>query len=76
MDDSLLTLRQRNGFVNIREAARLIDIRVETLRHNIEHGRVPRPGHRVGRRYYYTDQEVAKIAALFAERRRYKRHDE
>lgn len=66
------------GLYTIKDAARVADVKEETFRQNIERGRIPRPAHRAagGLRYYYTEGEVIEIAKLFAQRRRYKHHDE
>ena len=75
---NLLPPHLRAGFYSIKDAARVADVKEETIRHNIERGQIPRPAHRAagGRRYYYTEREVSEIAKLFAQRRRYKRSDE
>jgi hypothetical protein len=41
-------------------------------------GNIARPAHRMpdGRQYYYTEEEVKAIGQWFAQRRRYKHHDE
>ena len=74
----LLAPHLRIGLFNINDAARYVDVKAETFRHNIERGRIPRPAHRVpgGRQYYYTEEEVKSMRDLFALRRRYKTHDE
>jgi DNA-binding transcriptional MerR regulator len=78
MTANLLPPHLRLGLYTIKDAARFADVKEETFRHNIERGRIPRPAHRAagGRRYYYTQSEVTEIAKLFAQRRRYKHHDE
>jgi DNA-binding transcriptional MerR regulator len=78
MATNLLPPHIRAGLYSIKDAARVADVKEETFRHNIERGQIPRPARRAagGRRFYYTEREVAEIAKLFARRRRYKRSDE
>jgi len=75
---SLLAPHLRLGLYNIKDAARFVDVKEETFRHNIERGQIPRPAHRLpgGRQYFYTEEEVKQMRDHFAQRRRYKRHYE
>ena len=75
---NLLAPHLRLGLYNIKDAARFVDVKEETFRYNIERGRIPRPAHRVpgGRQYFYTEDEVKRMRDQFAQRRRYKAHDE
>ena len=78
MTNKLLPPHIRLGYYNIRDAARYVDIKLETFHHNIGRGNIPRPAHRMpgGRQYYYTEEEVKAIGQWFSQRRRYKHHDE
>jgi hypothetical protein len=78
MTVNLLPPHLRAGLYTIKDAARVADVKEETIRQNIERGRIFRPAHRAagGLRYYYTEEEVMEIAKLFARRRRYKHSDE
>lgn len=78
MTNDLFAPHVRLGYYNIRDAARYADVKLDTLHHNIRRGRIPRPAHRIpgGRQYYYNEDEVKSIRDLFAQPRRYKRHDE
>ena len=78
MTNDLVSPHVRLGYYNIRDAARYADVKLDTIHLNIRSGRIPRPGHRMpgGRQYYYTEGEVKTIGQWFAQRRRYKRHDD
>lgn len=69
---SIFLERQRLGFFNVHEVAKLLNIQYQTLRANIRRGDVPRPSHLIGRRFYYTASEVENLAETFGSRKRYK----
>jgi hypothetical protein len=72
MDISCLCERQVRGFFNIHETARLLNINYQTVRQNIQRGSIPAPSQLIGRRRYYTADEVETLVRIFGARRRYK----
>lgn len=46
---------------NPSDAARLLDVQVITFFARMNAGRYPRPTHKVGRRYFYTMDEVEQL---------------
>lgn len=74
MDITVLNERQRLGYFNIHEAAKLLNISYQTVRQNIRRGDIPGPSCLIGRRLYYTASEVERLATAFAARHRYKEY--
>jgi hypothetical protein len=68
--------RQHQGYYNVRETAKLLNLKYQTLGENIRRGSIPRPSHLIGRRYYFTACEVEKLAEYFAAQKRYKEYQE
>ena len=68
--------RQHLGYYNVRETAKLLNLKYQTLGENIRRGAVPRPSHLIGRRYYFTACEVEKLAEFFKAPKRYKEYQE
>ena len=74
MDTTILNERQRLGYFNIHETAKLLKISCQKVRQNIRRGDIPGPSRFIGRRLYYTTDEVERLATALAARHRYKKY--
>jgi hypothetical protein len=74
IDITILNERQRLGYFNIHETAKLLNIAYQTLRENIRRGDIPRPSRLIGRRMYYCAADVENLTRTFGARRKYKEY--
>ena len=74
MDITILNDRQRLGYFNIQETAKLLALSYQTVRQNIRRGDIPRPTRLIGRRLHYTATDVEMLAMIFGSRKRYKEY--